>query len=382
MEVLRVPPYPITTTWNLPDNNYDYTVYVEDLVDHSFEITTITSNSSGVVTYVLPAAKVQFDRQFLIRFYDAEYEHIILESNLDIVRPYVDPASLAVSGTATEIADYKMWEMIARSLIDTYTGIGFYNHKSILQVQGNGLDYMPVWRDANRVLKVYDNNVLVFDGQDVAIHVADFYDEDPTSNANLGLVLEFPHGFVIGDSVEVKLPEESIDGIYAVTEVIDTETIRINLSLSTVSGLSGIGETVKRVWANNFKVTLDNSAIVKEFTGQTDIISVNYPRMPISRGDYIYDEQPYGTFTNGHDYLFVLDEGFRAIPPDVEKATAMLIHDLKCGNLDYYKKYVTSYNTDQFRIQFDKKMLEGTGNLVVDKILDKYMKSITKVGVL
>jgi hypothetical protein len=104
--------------------------------------------------------------------------------------------------------------------------------------------------------------------------------------------------------------------------------------------------------------------------------------MPISRGDYIYDEQPYGTFTNGHDYLFVLDEGFRAIPPDVEKATAMLIHDLKCGNLDYYKKYVTSYNTDQFRIQFDKKMLEGTGNLVVDKILDKYMKSITKVGVL
>jgi hypothetical protein len=382
MEVLRVPPYPLTTTWNLPDNNYDYTVYVEDLVDHSFEITNLTSSSSGVVTYVLPAAKVQFDRQFLIRFYDAEYEHIILESNLDIVRPYVDPASLAASGTATEIADYKMWEMIARSLIDTYTGIGFYNHKSILQVQGNGLDYMPVWRDANRVLKVYDNNVLVFDGQDVAIHVADFYDEDPTSNANLGLVLEFPHGFVIGDSVEVKLPEENIDGIYAVTEVIDTETIRINLSLSTVSGLSGVGETVKRVWANNFKVTLDNSAIVKEFTGQTDIISVNYPRMPISRGDYIYDEQPYGTFTNGHDYLFVLDEGFRAIPADVEKATAMLIHDLKCGNLDYYKKYVTSYNTDQFRIQFDKKMLEGTGNLVVDKILDKYMKSITKVGVL
>ena len=382
MEVLRVPPYPLTTTWNLPDNNYDYTVYVEDLVDHSFEITNITSSSSGVVTYVLPAAKVQFDRQFLIRFYDAEYEHIILESNLDIVRPYVDPSSLAVSGTASEIADYKMWEMVARSLIDTYTGIGFYNHKSILQVQGNGLDYMPVWRDANRVLKVYDNNVLVFDGQDVAIHVADFYDEDPTSNANLGLVLDSPHGFVVGDSVEVKLPEENIDGIYAVTEVIDTETIRINLALSSVSGLSGIGETVKRVWANNFRITLDNSAIVKEFTGQTDIISVNYPRMPISRGDYIYDEQPYGTFTNGHDYLFVLDEGFRAIPPDVEKATAMLIHDLKCGNLDYYKKYVTSYNTDQFRIQFDKKMLEGTGNLVVDKILDKYMKSITKVGVL
>jgi len=27
-------------------------------------------------------------------------------------------------------------------------------------------------------------------------------------------------------------------------------------------------------------------------------------------------------------------------------------------------------------------MLEGTGNLVVDKMLDKYLKSITRVGVL
>lgn len=382
MEVLRVPPYPLTTTWNLPDNNYDYIVYVEDLVDHSIEETTITSSSSGVVTYTVPADKVQFDRQFLIRFYDSEHEHIILESNLDIVRPYVDPLSLATSGTASEIADYKMWEMIARSLIDTYTGIGFYNHKSILQVIGNGLDYMPVWRDANRVLKVYDNNVLVFNGQDTAIAVADFYDEDPTSNDNLGITLALTHGFVVGDSVNVILPEENIDGTYVVTEILSTTAIRVNLKLNTVNGLSGTGETVKRVWANNYKVTLDNSAIVKEFTGYTDIISVNYPKMPISRGDYAYDAQPYGTFTNGHDYLFVLDEGFRAIPPDVEKAAAMLINDLKCGKLDYYQKYVTSYNTDQFRIQFDKKMLEGTGNLLVDKILDKYMKSITKVGVL
>ena len=382
MEVLRVPPYPITTTWNLPDNNYDYIVYVEDLVDHSIEETTITSSSTGVVTYTIPAEKVQFDRQFLIRFYDEEHEHIIYESNLDIVRPYVNPTTLAVSGTATDIADYKMWELIARSLIDTYTGIGFYNHKSILQVEGNGLDYMPVWRDANRVLKVYDNNVLIFNGQDTNIPIADFYDEDPTSNPNLGLTLSSAHGFIVGDSVEVKLPEEEIDGTYMVTEILDETSIRINLPLSEVSGLSGTGETVKRVWANNFRVTLDNSAIVKEFTGYTDVISVNYPKLPVSRGDYIYDSQPYGTFARGHDYLFVLDEGFRAVPPDVEKAAAMLIHDLKCGNLDYYKKYVTSYNTDQFRIQFDKKMLEGTGNLVVDKILDKYMKSITKVGVL
>lgn len=302
MEILRVPPYPITTTWNLPDANYDYIVYVEDLVDHSIEETTITSDANGVVVYTLPVVKVQFDRQFLIRFYDTEHEHIIYESNLDIIRPYVNPNMLGT--TASEIAEYKKNELIARAIIDSYTQIGFYNHKSILQVQGNGLDYMPVWRDANRVLKVYQNNVLVFD--------------------------------------------------------IDTPSTN----------------------AFNYRVTLDNSAIIKEFTGQTNLISTTIPQLPISRGDYTYDNRRYGTFTKGDDFLFVLDEGFRAIPPDVEKAATMLIDDLMCGKLDYYQKYVTNYNTDQYRIQFDKKMLEGTGNLIVDKILDKYMKSITKVGVL
>lgn len=302
MEILRVPPYPITTTWNLPDANYDYVLYVEDLVDHSYEESEITSDANGVVTYELPVSKVQFDRQFLIRFYDNEKEHVIYESNLDIIRPYTNPADLGT--TATEIAEFKKWELIARSLIDTYTGIGFYNHKSILQVIGNGLDYMPVWRDANRVLKVYQNNVLIFDI------------DTPTENAF------------------------------------------------------------------EYKVTLDNSAIVKVFTGQTDIISTTQPNLPISRGDYIYDSRNYGTFTKSSDYLFVLDEGYRAIPADIQYATEMLIDDLKCGKLDYYKRYVTGYNTDQFRIQFDKKSLEGTGNVIVDKILDKYMKSITKVGVL
>lgn len=302
MEILRVPPYPIVTTWNLPDANYDYIVYVEDLVDHSIEETTITSSSSGVVTYTLPITKVQYDRQFLIRFYDEEHEHIIYESNLDIIRPYTNPNDLGT--TASEIAEFKKWELIARSIIDTYTGIGFYNHKSILQTKGSNADYLPVWRDANRILKVYENNVLIYDI------------DDPTA------------------------------------------------------------------YADEFKVTLDNSAIYRVESGEANRIASPTIKLPASSGDIATGIFNYGTFPERYDYLFVLDEGYRAIPADIQYATEMLIDDLKCGRLDYYQKYVTSYNTDQFRIQFDKKILEGTGNMIVDKILDKYMKSITKVGVL
>lgn len=304
MEILRVPPYPITTTWNLPDANYAYIVYVEDLVDHSIEETTITSDANGVVIYTIPLIKVQFDRQFLIRFYDAEHEHIILESNLDIIRPYTNPSDLGT--TASEIAEFKKWELIARSIIDTYTGVGFYNHKSILQTNGTGADYLPVWRDANRVLKVYENDILVFDADA----------EDPSTN------------------------------LYT------------------------------------YRVTLDNSAIYRVEADADQRYSSNPIRLPGAAGDIPWSSTKLGAFPMNHDYLFVLDEGYRAIPADIQYATEMLIDDLKCGKLDYYQKYVTSYNTDQFRIQFDKKMLEGTGNMIVDKILDKYMKSITKVGVL
>jgi hypothetical protein len=374
MEILRVPPYPITTTWNLPDADYDYVVYVEDLVDHSIETSTVTSDENGKVLYTLPASKIQFDRSFLIRFYDSEQEHIISESNLDIIRPYVDPSSLGT--TASEIMEYKKWELIARSIIDTYTGIGFYNHKSILQVVGNGLDYMPVWRDANRVLKVYENNALIYNAEDVSISIVDVL----TTGTDTFVETQTAHGFEVGDSVTLAgFTNTDYNSTYSVLEVASTTEFRIATLPEPV--LNG-QETVKRVWSYTFKVTLDNSAIVKEFTGYTNIITTNYPKLPIARGDYAYDGRNYGTFAHNADYLFVLDEGFRAIPADVERATTMLVDDLKCGRLDYYQKYVTNYNTDQYRIQFDKKMLEGTGNLIVDKILDKYMKSITKVGVL
>lgn len=305
---MRVPPYPLVTTWNLPDANYGYIVYVEDLVDHSIEEQTITSDANGIVLYELPLTKVEFDREFLIRFYDAEHQHIIYEDNLSIVRPYVNPADLG--STPSEIKEYAMYEVIARSIIDTFINDGFYNHKSILQAQGNGTDYMPVWRMANRVLKVYENNVLIYDKDAV----------DPTTN------------------------------MY------------------------------------DFSITLDNSAIQKVSNQEYNRISQTLPdqTLPISRGDvqYTFERKTGGAFQLGADYLFVLDEGFRAIPPDVSTATTMLINDLKCGNLDYAKRYINSYDTDQFTIKFDANAFTGTGNMIVDRMLDKYTRGTLKVGVI
>jgi hypothetical protein len=131
-----------------------------------------------------------------------------------------------------------------------------------------------------------------------------------------------------------------------------------------------------------FGLLKDKTAIYKFSTDQNNLIEARVPSVPRAETDYAELTRMYGTFRLGNDFVFVLDTGYKLIPTSIVDATTMLIDDLKCGRLDYYKKFVTSYNTDQFRIQFDKKMLEGTGNLVVDKILDKYTKSITRVGVL
>jgi hypothetical protein len=303
MEVLRVPPYPLTTTWTLPIPNYEYIVYVEDLVDHSVTETNIFSDANGKLIYEIPLAQVQYDRKFFIKFYDTEHIHTLYEENLDIVRPYVDPNKLGT--TASEIEEYKVLEMVARSLIDTVVVNGFYNSKHIVQRNGDGSDYFAIWEDINKVLKVYENNVLIYD---------------------------------------VDTPETNIF---------------------------------------EFKTTFDNSAVERVIDGQYNRLEQGTQQYPKDFGDLanIFGTSAVG-FPKGWDYTFVLDIGYRALPPDVEYATKLLIEDLKCGKLDYYTRYVTSYNSDQYRIQFDKKIFEGTGNMIVDKILDKYVVTIAKPGLI
>ncbi len=299
---MRVPPYPLTTTWTLPIPNYEYVVYVEDLVDHSVEETNIFSDENGKLIYELPLAKVQYDRNFFIKFYDTEREHTLFESNLDIIRPYVNATELGT--TASEIEEYKMLELVARSMIDSQIDDGFYNHKQIIQSTGQGTDYFSLWVDANKVLKVYENNVLVYD---------------------------------------VDTPETNV---------------------------------------YNYIVTLDNTAIQRVINEPINRFESAPPSLFSARGDLGYYGFETVGFPNGYDYTIIIDTGYKAVPPDVEYATKLLIEDLKCGKLDYYKRYVTSYNTDQFRIQFDKAMLDGTGNFLVDKILSKYAKTIVKPGIL
>jgi len=306
MEILRVPPYDdIVVNYTVPSGYLDVDIFarITDMADLSSSVLEFLESSSGdILNITLPG---RYDNNYRVEILTVEQsEELIHEEYYELVRPYVDPNTLGT--TASEIAEYKILELVARSMIDTFVPEGFYNKKITIVGTGNGSDYFSLWEKVYRVFKVYENNVLVYDRS--------------TPNAN-----EFQYVITPDKTAIQRVPESLLE-------------------------------------LNRYESTAQ--------------------KLPVASGDLGYYGYEGISFPSGYDYTFVVDQGYLKVPDDVEYAAKLLIEDLKCGKLDYYKRYVTSYNTDQFRIQFDKAMLGGTGNFLVDKILDKYVKTIVKPGII
>jgi hypothetical protein len=136
-------------------------------------------------------------------------------------------------------------------------------------------------------------------------------------------------------------------------------------------------------YLQNFEITKDKTAITLTYTGELNRNEGANLILPAGSTDYLdLNFGVWGGFPQTYDYRVVVESGYTSVPSDIARAVGLLITDIECGQLDYYKRYVTAYNTDQYKLQFDKRSFEGTGNILVDKILSKYAKSITRLGVL
>lgn len=292
MEILRVPPYntDVTITVSAPSTEYEYTIL--DMADSSITTDSAVSSSASKIIISLPAT---YDNTYTISIDDDEYI-------VDIVRPYVDPNTKG--DTATDIEAYRKNEELARAIIDSIVDDGFYYKKKTFATVGLGADLLPVWDDIKKLLKLYENNVLIFDSSD-------------------------PDSYTIKYEVD-----KTRFGIQELT----SETINRNESAPTYLPAAG-----------------------------SDMLELNF----VYRG-----------FPKGFDYLVVGEFGYKKVPSDIIRATELLVEDIECGRLDYYKRYIADYNTDQFKIKFDAGVFDGTGNILVDKILSKYRKPIKSLGVL
>lgn len=132
----------------------------------------------------------------------------------------------------------------------------------------------------------------------------------------------------------------------------------------------------------NYEITKDKTAIVERYDGALNRNEQASNILPTGSSDQLDVIFTFRGFPRTYDYRLVVESGYTSIPSDIVRATQLLIEDISCGKLDYYKRYIADYNTDQFKIKFDGRVFEGTGNIIVDKILSKYTKSITRPGVL
>jgi hypothetical protein len=320
MEALRVPPYPILITYTVAEPNTDHIVELmdKDRNDILAEYEVESSADSKIAIEVSGDFTKYDDSYYLVVYQELrEQDSIVVEDNLEIKRPYVNPQKLGT--TASEIAEYAQYERIARAIIDSVTG-GFYYKTEWFDTTGQSTDYIPIWDRVYKILKAYENSSLEYDAS-----------------------LATP---VLGEwSYELSKDKTAI------------------IKNATTTGLI---ENRSEKKGSNLHVAPSDSFNVydTDYSENAYTFSAGY------------------AFPEGWDYLFLLETGYKVIPHDIYEAALMLIEDVKCGKIDYYKRYVTAYNTEQFKIQFDKTILDGTGNMLVDKILDKYKRSITRIGIL
>jgi hypothetical protein len=325
--ILRLPPYPLSVTYEVPEANANYILVIDDVLEQSELVEYVTSDANAKIVYSLGDDFVKYDKSYSVKIYEDLMESgnvvsdrgsIVVEDNLQVERPYVNPNTLGTS--ATEIKEYTQYESLARAIIDSIVD-GFYYSRKFLEVVGQQTDYIPLWDRTHKIVRVYENAQLAYD-------------------------VNNPNGPVLGDYDYLITKDKTAitkDPIAATSSINRAERSPLRVPLAS-SDSYGIFDT--------------------EDSGNTQTIT------------------PGVGFPSGADYILLLEVGYPVVPIDIQDATKLLIDDIKCGKLDYYKRYVKNYSTDQFKIEYDKRMLEGTGNIIVDKILSKYVKNIIRPGVL
>lgn len=337
MEIIRLQPFPLTFTQGDLQPNTEYVVAILD--DHAIDLVEIpaTSNEDGVIEVTLPDYFSKYDSEYSLEIFENIEEDpnlpmirgdLVLIDTLTIMRPYINPILLAE--TEDDIEQAKMYEAIARAIINSITG-GFMYERKTVETTGFGSDYLPVPFRLNRIVRVYENDVLV-------------YDEFPTDE----------------NWVNIKS--------YYITP--DKAAI-------TVGPISSYG-----INRRQYKPVFGRNAGSDSFTLYNTNDSPNY-------SDAIYDTKTFidltgnnSFFPNGWDYTVEIEAGWPIIPQDIKQATMLLVNDLRCNNIPYINSYIKDYKSDQFTLSFDPGVFKDTGNRIADKILSAYVRPIYRLGVL
>lgn len=320
MDILRQPPFPLQVEYDGLDANTDFLLEIYD--DHTNLVLSevVESNGSGAVAYELPGSFEKYDETYSLYIYSLDINDQP-DTTMVIDNLYIARPyvnPLSLAETPGEEQEYILLERTARQIIDTLIG-GFYYQTGEVETVGLGADYLPLPKRANKIDVVYENNIKVYDR------------ENP----------------VPGQHTYIITPDKS-----AMTIDVSSSVTYNRMQSKSVHLPVGASDSFM-LYDDNY----DSVVALTEIKGAA-------------------------MFPKDWDYTVYGQWGWPVVPQDIRDATKMLINDLKCNNLAYVNKYITEYQTDQFRVKYGDLATRGTGNLIVDKILEAYATPIYKLGVL
>jgi len=89
MVILRLPPYPLSVQYTMPEASTEYYVAIENDIQTIESSNTITSDANKILTFQLSNDFVKYDHDYAITIYevvDDEPTDIVVEDILTIVR--------------------------------------------------------------------------------------------------------------------------------------------------------------------------------------------------------------------------------------------------------------------------------------------------------
>lgn len=333
MEIIRSQPFPLTFSAEGFVNGEDYVICIMD--DHAGDLSeiSVTADSDGIIETALPEFYSRYDDEYRVEIYEkvainendgsAIRGDLLYVDTMSIMRPYVDPRSLVDGEDEEEIAEMQQYESIARAIINAITG-GFLYQRQTIENVGLGNDYLSIPFRLNKVIRVYENGVRVYD----------MNPSDPETWTNL------KDYFITPDRGAITMAVDAPFGFNRMQSKPVTPQMPASDSFTLYN-------------------TNDSPNIIQNKSGSP-------------------------MFPSGWDYVVEVEVGWPIIPHDIKQATQLLINDLKCNNIPYMNAYIREYESDQFNLKFERDIFlsDKTGNRIVDRILSAYVRPIYRLGVL
>lgn len=131
----------------------------------------------------------------------------------------------------------------------------------------------------------------------------------------------------------------------------------------------------------NDELVIDNTSNYNIFGFDVEITETNHGIrvVPPNPGDDIDEQEEFdytgltrGRFRNGYRYEINGVFGYSYIPQEIKQCMYLLINDILCTDSAWRNKYVKKINSGQMSVELSSLAYNGTGNAMVDAILQKF----------